>query len=67
MNLRNYRDMDPQLLLGLVNTALRNDFSDLADLVKGHDLCEEQLRRRLADIRMEYRPEQNQFRPARED
>ena len=63
MNLKRYRTMDPQLLFGLVNTALRNECRDLEDLVKRHDLDETVLRERLAAIGMVYLPEVNQFRP----
>ena len=65
MNLKNYHTMDIQLLLGLVNTALRNDCRDLDDLVKRHDLEEKVLRDRLeSEIGMVYFADVNQFRPA---
>lgn len=55
--------MDVQLLLGLVNTTLRNDCSDLDDLVKRFDLDEQVLTERLKSISMVYHEEVNQFRP----
>ncbi|MEO0414825.1 MAG: DUF4250 domain-containing protein [Verrucomicrobiota bacterium] len=64
MNLRNYETMDPNLLLGLVNTTLRNDCENLEDLLRTHDLDEEKLCARLQQIGMEYQPELNQFRPS---
>jgi len=64
MNLKNYGSMDVQLLLGLVNTALRNDCNDLEDLVKRYDLEEKVLRDRLeSEIGMIYFADVNQFRP----
>lgn len=62
MNLSNFLNMDPHLLLGLVNTELRNHCSDLEDLVKTHDLDPEALREKLAKAGYEYQPTQNQFR-----
>jgi len=62
MSFKSYCTMDVQMLLGLVNTALRNDCENLDDLVKRHDLDESILRERLATIRMVYRPNLNQFR-----
>jgi len=62
MNLAAYRTMDPNLLVGLVNTALRNDCRDLSDLVRTHDLDPELLERRLGERGYVYAPELNQFR-----
>lgn len=63
MNLGNYESMDPNLLVGLVNTTLRNDFDDLDDLVKTHDIDREILEGRLRETGFVYRPDLNQFRP----
>ena len=54
--------MDPHLLVGLVNTELRNHADSLDDLVKTHGIDESRLLDRLAGAGYEYRPEQNQFR-----
>jgi hypothetical protein len=54
--------MDPHLLVGLVNTELRNHCESLEDLVKTHGLDEKELTRKLAEGAYEYRPGQNQFR-----
>jgi len=62
MNLRNYDNMDPLLLLGLVNTGLRNDAENLDDLVKTHGLNRVLLERRLEDVGYFYDQDQNQFR-----
>jgi hypothetical protein len=63
MNLSRYREMDPQMLLGLINTALRNDGEELTGLVLTHDLDEEALRERLQEIGYRYIGELRQFRP----
>lgn len=54
--------MDPHLLVGLVNTELRNNASSLEDLCKTHDLEEPELIERLAKGGYEWRAEQKQFR-----
>ena len=63
MKLTSFETMDPHLLLGLVNTALRNNFEDLKDLVRSHDLDQDRLVQRLKDSGYEYNVELNQFRP----
>jgi hypothetical protein len=63
MSFKHYETMEVNLLIGLVNTALRNDFKSLDDLVKTHDLDEARLRDRLESIGMVYYPDINQFRP----
>lgn len=54
--------MDPHLLVGLVNTELRNHCDSLEDLVKTHNLDQLLLEQKLAAADYIYRPEQNQFR-----
>lgn len=62
MNLSEFMRMDPHLLVGLVNTELRNHCESLDDLVKTHHLDPADLVERLAGADYTYRPEQNQFR-----
>lgn len=62
MNLSTYQSMDPHLLVGLVNTELRNQAAGLQDLCRTHDLSEEKLLARLAQGGYQWRPEQKQFR-----
>ena len=62
MDLSRYRQMDPHLLLGLVNTELRNHCDSLEDLVKTHDLDEKALRAKLKEGGYDYQSGQNQFR-----
>jgi hypothetical protein len=54
--------MDPHLLVGLVNTELRNHCDSLDDLVKTHDIDSRALVAKLADADYFYQEEQNQFR-----
>ena len=62
MDLGSYLTMDPHLLLGLVNTELRNHCDSLDDLAKTHDLDQEQLEEKLGRAGYVYKAEQNQFR-----
>ena len=62
MNLSNYLRMDPHLLVGLVNTELRNHCDCLEDLVKTHGLEQEALVEKLASAGYIYQPGQRQFR-----
>lgn len=62
MDLSNYLRMDPHLLVGLVNTELRNNSDSLDDLVKTHALDQPSLEKRLAEAGYTYQPEQKQFR-----
>jgi len=62
MDLSNYQKMDPFLLLGVINTELRDNCSDLEDLCHLHDLERQSLEQRLASVDYHYQPELNQFR-----
>jgi hypothetical protein len=62
MRLTRLDTMDPHLVLGLINTALRNDAEDLDDLVATHDLDETALRATLRAIGYVYDPLTRQFR-----
>jgi hypothetical protein len=54
--------MDPHLLVGLVNTELRNHCDSLDDLVKTHGIEESALVETLASADYIYQPQHNQFR-----
>jgi len=54
--------MDPHLLVGLVNTELRNHSESLDDLSKTHDIPESELEKKLSQAGYEYQIDQNQFR-----
>jgi|GEM_PF-1366923 len=62
MDLSDYLQMDPHLLVGLLNTELRNHCDSLEDLVKTHHLDEEALVEKMVKADYIYQPEQNQFR-----
>jgi hypothetical protein len=62
MDFSKWKQMDPHLLVGLVNTELRNHSESLDDLLKTHDLPEEELIRKLREAGYDYRSEQRQFR-----
>lgn len=62
MDLSKFETMDPHLLVGLVNTELRNHSDSLDDLVKTHGISEERLLAKLGVAGYEYRSEQRQFR-----
>ena len=63
MKLSSFQTMDPLLLPGLVNTALRNDCADLEDLVRTHDIDREALETRMETLGYRYVAVSNQFRP----
>lgn len=62
MDLSRWQKMDPHLLVGLVNTELRNHAESLEDLVKTHSLPEQDLIAKLRSAGYEFQPEQKQFR-----
>lgn len=62
VDLSRYRRMDPHLLVGLLNTELRNHCDSLEDLVKTHHLDRGELEKKMAAAGYVYQPEQNQFR-----
>ncbi|MCH8474940.1 MAG: DUF4250 domain-containing protein [Opitutales bacterium] len=62
MDWSSYSRMDPHLLVGLVNTYLRNQGISLEELCQTHQICREHLEARLSAEGYEYLPEQEQFR-----
>jgi hypothetical protein len=62
MDLSKWQNMDPHLLVGLVNTELRNHSESLEDLAKTHDISEAGLIEKMQAAGYEYKPEQKQFR-----
>lgn len=61
MNLHRFETIDPQLLPGLINTALRNDCEDLDDLLRTHDIDEESLVQRMSELGYRYHAATHQF------
>lgn len=62
MDWTQFESMDPHLLVGLVNTELRNHAESLEDLCGSHDIDPERLKTRLASCDYHYQPKQKQFR-----
>ena len=62
MNLKSFATMDPHLLVGLVNTELRNNAKSLSDLCKTHGLKQKELVDRLASADYHYNELTRQFR-----
>ncbi len=62
MKFSGWRNMDVHLLVGLVNTELRNHSESLDDFLKTHDIQEDELCEKLRSANYEYREEQKQFR-----
>lgn len=62
MDWSRFQKMDPQLLVGLVNTELRNHADSLEDLCRTHDIDAGELSARLETAGYHYRPEIKQFR-----
>ncbi len=62
MEFSNYTDMDPGMLYSLVNMKLRNDHSDLHDLVRSLDIDEQAFIEHMRNIGFEYDAEIRQFR-----
>lgn len=62
MNLKTFATMDPHLLVGLVNTELRNHAKSLSDLCKTHGLKQKELEARLAEADYLYNEDIKQFR-----
>jgi hypothetical protein len=62
MDLSHFLKMDPHLLVGLLNTELRNHCTSLVDLVKTHNLDPEALVTKMSAAGYTYCADQNQFR-----
>ncbi len=62
MDWTNIDRMDPHLLVGIVNTALRNHFDSLEDLCLTHSVDQEVLSKRLELGGYEYIETAGQFR-----
>ena len=52
---------DPVILLSVVNTKLRDEYSSLQDLCAGEDISRETLEEKLAAIGYAYDPAHNRF------
>ncbi len=52
---------DPVMLLSVVNTYLRDQFSSLEELCRSNNIPQKDLTEQLAAISYQYDPQQNQF------
>lgn len=52
---------DPVMLLSVVNTQLRDRYSNLEELAAAHMTEAEEIKTKLAQIQYEYNPKTNQF------
>lgn len=62
MDWTHYASMDPHLLVGIVNTEIRNHCDDLEDLCRTHDIQQSDLVAYLAKAGYDYISEQQKFR-----
>ena len=60
-----YLPTDPEILLSVINTKLRDYYGSLSDLCDAEDIDEEELTGRLSDAGYSYDREQNRFRSVR--
>lgn len=56
-------NLDPNILLGIVNDRLRHECHSLHGLAAMLDVEQQQLENRLAEISFHYEEQLNQFRP----
>lgn len=56
------KTMDPQILLSLINTKLRDQYESLEALCDDLGITEEEIIKKLKSIGYEYNKESNQFK-----
>lgn len=62
MDLQRFEQMDGIMLMSIINTKLRDEFSSLEELAKFYDINLESLVAKLATVGYDYHREINQFR-----
>jgi hypothetical protein len=63
MNLANFENMDPVMLMSIINMKLRDDFGgDLDKLVNYFDIDRKALEAKLVSAGFEFLPDAGQFR-----
>ncbi|WP_246201870.1 DUF4250 domain-containing protein [Budvicia diplopodorum] len=60
--LQHFQNMDPHLLLSIVNMKLRDQYPSLNDLARSYDIDANALCRKLSEAGYEYQPTNNQFK-----
>ena len=53
---------DPIMLLSFINMKLRDEYPNLAELCKGLDIDEPELKEKLKSVGFDYIPDINQFK-----
>ena len=62
MDWSQFQHIDPHLLLGLINTELRNHADSLEELCRRYDIDQSKVCAHLATANYHFQAEQNQFR-----
>jgi hypothetical protein len=62
MDWSQFQRIDPHLLLGIINTELRNHADSLQDLCRTHDIDQEKVCAHLATANYHFHADQSQFR-----
>lgn len=62
ISLSRYQSMDPYILLSAVNMQLRDDYADLQDLCRAHEIDMDKLCEKLKQAGFTYDAAQKQFR-----
>lgn len=61
MDLNNFKEMDVNILMGIVNMKMRDEFGDLDELVKYYDIDKKELEEKLKSGGFEYNPSAKHF------
>ena len=61
MDLKNFKTMDINILLSIVNMKLRDEFENLDELARFYDISKEELQDKLNLLGYHYCTETNQF------
>ncbi len=62
MDLSRYKDLDPNLLYSLLNSKLRNEYTDLDDLVTSWEIDRAELEAHMLEQGYHYHDDTRQFR-----
>lgn len=62
MALQKFQNMDPHMLLSIVNMKLRDQYSSLNDLARSYDIDAEALCKKLSEAGYHYQTISNQFK-----
>jgi len=62
MELKNFKTMDENMLISILNAELRDNFNDLEDLTSFYDISTAEVLEKLKSMGYEYIPKENQFK-----